>query len=83
MSSVNDMVIADIIHQLDNLSAENDVLKFAMAQLLKELPADKKFTVKTNIIQAVSALNASGNAASQKLIPARQAAVDKLLSEVR
>ncbi|UNK22399.1 hypothetical protein [Yersinia intermedia] len=82
MSTVNDMVIANITSQLDNISAENDVLRFAVTQLLKELPADKRFSVKTNIIQAVSNLNTYGNAESEKTISARQATVDKLLREV-
>lgn len=82
MSSVNDMIIANISSQLDRLAAENDVLRFAVTQLLRELPAEKKFTVKANIIQAVSNLNAYGSAESEKTISARQEAVDKLLSAV-
>ncbi|NBJ34631.1 hypothetical protein GE191_13160 [Serratia fonticola] len=82
MSSVNDMVLANISSQLDAISAENDVLRFAVTQLLRELPADKKFSAKTNIIQAVTNLNTYGNAESEKTISARQAAVDKLLNGV-
>ncbi|MBC3250484.1 hypothetical protein H8I91_09435 [Serratia fonticola] len=82
MSSVNDMVLANISSQLDAISAENDVLRFALTQLIRELPADKKFSVKTSIIEAVTNLNTYGNAETEKTICARQAAVDKLLSGV-
>lgn len=82
MSTVNDLVLANITSQLDSISAENDVLRFAVIQLLNDLPTDKKFSAKTRIIQAVSALNTYGNSESEKTISARQAAVDKLLSAV-
>lgn len=82
MSSVDDTMIAYVIQRLENLSAENDVLRLAVTQLLNELPADKKFLVKKNIIQAVSNLNTYGSAESADSISARQAAVDKLLSAV-
>jgi len=82
MSSVNDMVLDNISSQLDNLAAENDVLRFAVTQLISELPADKKFSFKANIIRAVTNLNTYGSAESEKTISARQAAVDKLLNAV-
>ena len=49
MSSVDDTMIAYVIQRLENLSAENDVLRLAVTQLINELPADKKFFARVAI----------------------------------